>query len=218
MKNSIVNPFCKLQSWNIIFNYNDFWIQISNIQHWIKLKLIWSPKKTSGRKICCLIPNSIFLGCMRLYKGIYKECVQNLSSKTYHRVFLFSFLFIEVQVTESKEVSFNYILFIVLLQLSQFFPHCLPPPNNPHPHRQSPHHRPCPGVLHTCSLATLLSMLYFTFSWLFCNYQFVFLGHFTFFAHFPKVSSHLATIKTFPVSMILFLFCLFISCFRFISW
>ena len=47
-------------------------------------------------------------------------------------------------------------------------------------------------------------MLYFISPWLFCNYQFVLLNSFTFFTHPP----HMATIKTFFISMILFLFSL----------
>ena len=67
----------------------------------------------------------------------------------------------------------------MLLQLSQFFPLCLPP-QNIHPFlRQSPHHGSCPWVMCISSLATLFPILYFTSPWLFCNYLFVLLNPLT---------------------------------------
>ena len=67
----------------------------------------------------------------------------------------------------------NYILLIMLLQLSWFFPLGPPPPSTPYSLRQSPHHCSCLGVMHISSLATPFSILYFISPWLFCNYLFV---------------------------------------------
>ena len=75
-----------------------------------------------------------------------------------------------------------------------------------------PHFCPYPWVMGICSLATLFPMLYFTAPWLFCNYQLV-LNSSPFFTHSPT-ASHLATIKTFSVSKIPVLFCLFTLFFR----
>ena len=101
----------------------------------------------------------------------------------------------------------NYILLIMLLQLSWFFPLCLCPPRTPHSLRQSPHHCSCSWVMQISSLATPFPILYFTFLWLFCNYLFV-LYPLTLFIHSPTTTSHLATIKMFSIS-ILSLFYLF---------
>ena len=73
----------------------------------------------------------------------------------------------------------NYILLIMLLHLSQFFPLSPPPPSTPHSLRQSPHHCSCPWVMHIISLATLFPILHFTSPWLFCNYLFVLLNPLT---------------------------------------
>ena len=68
---------------------------------------------------------------------------------------------------------FNYILLIMLLQLSWFFPLCPSLPSTLHSLRQFPHHCSCPWVMHINSLATPFPILYFTSPWLFCNYLFV---------------------------------------------
>ena len=73
----------------------------------------------------------------------------------------------------------NYILLIMLLQLSQFFSLCPPPPSSPHSLRQSPHHCSCQWVMHVSCLATAFPMLYVTFPWLFCNCLFVLLNPLT---------------------------------------
>ena len=70
-------------------------------------------------------------------------------------------------------IFFNYIFLIMLLQLSQVFPLCLPPPSIHHPFRQSPHHCSCLWVMIIGSLAAPLPILYFTSPWLFCTYLFV---------------------------------------------
>ena len=70
----------------------------------------------------------------------------------------------------------NYILLIMLLELSQFFPLCPLPPSIPHSLRPSPHRCPCPCVRRISSLATPFPILYFTSPWLLCNYLFVLLN------------------------------------------
>ena len=67
----------------------------------------------------------------------------------------------------------------MLLQLSQFFPLCPPPPNVPYCLRQSPHHCSCPLVKHITSSATPFPILYFISPWLFYNYLFVLLNPLT---------------------------------------
>ena len=69
----------------------------------------------------------------------------------------------------------NYILLIMLLELSCFFPLCPFPPSTSHSLRQSPHHCSCPWVMWVSSLATLFPILYFTSPWLFCTYYLYFL-------------------------------------------
>ena len=61
----------------------------------------------------------------------------------------------------------------------------LHPDPSTHSLTQSPHHCPCPWVLHICSLHAIFPILYFTSPWLFCNYHFVLLNPFTFFTHTP---------------------------------
>ena len=68
----------------------------------------------------------------------------------------------------------NYILLIMLLELSWFSPF---PTSTQHPHslRQSPHHCSCPWVMCIRSLASPYPILYFTSQRLSCNYLFVLL-------------------------------------------
>ena len=101
---------------------------------------------------------------------------------------------------------FYYILLIILLVLSQFF-HVAPSTQQPLL-CQSSHSYSCPWFMHISPLATPFPMLYFTSPWLFCNYLF---GLFN-----PLLSScslsptsHLATISTLSVAMMLSLFFLF---------
>ena len=105
----------------------------------------------------------------------------------------------------------NYILLFMLLQLPQVFPFHPPPPNSTCSLWQSSHCSACPSILHICSLATIVLILCFLPLWLFCNYQFVLLD---FFHPSRQPPSQLATIKTFSVFTVLFLFCLFILSFR----
>ena len=67
----------------------------------------------------------------------------------------------------------------MLLQLSQFFPLCSPPPSIPHSLRQSPHHFSCAQVMHLSSSAAPFPLLYFISLWLFSNYLFVLLNPLT---------------------------------------
>ena len=57
--------------------------------------------------------------------------------------------------------NLNYILLILLSQLSPFFPLCPPPPRHPCSRRPSPHHCPCPRVTHVSSSAVPLPVLHF---------------------------------------------------------
>ena len=66
----------------------------------------------------------------------------------------------------------------MLLQLSSLFPLCPPPSTTLYSLRKSPYHCSCPWVIYIYSLATPFPILYFTFPWLFCSYQFVLLNPF----------------------------------------
>ena len=105
---------------------------------------------------------------------------------------------------------FNYILLIIRLQLSQFFPLCSPAHSIPHSRRQSSHHCSCPWVMHISSLITPFPKLYFTSPWLFVTTYLYFLIPSPLHS-FPDTLSHLATFKTPSVSMVLFLSFLFAS-------
>ena len=100
----------------------------------------------------------------------------------------------------------------MLLQLSQIFRLYLLPPHLPS--TPTPSAFPTLSSMsmspHICSLVTLFPM---TSPWPFTTYQFVLFSS-------PHLfhPSHLTTIKMFSVSMILFLFCLFILFFRFNCW
>ena len=77
----------------------------------------------------------------------------------------------------SKKI--NYILLIMLLQLSWFFLLCPPPPSTPYSLRQSSLLCSGPWVMGISSSATPFPILYFTSPWLFCNYLFVLLNPLT---------------------------------------
>ena len=97
------------------------------------------------------------------------------------------------------------LIFIILLQVSQFFPLWSPSPSTPHSLRQAPHHCSCPRAIRISSLATPFPTLYFISSWLFCNYLLLLLNPLTLHS-FPTTHSLLTTIKMFAISMILSLF------------
>ena len=84
----------------------------------------------------------------------------------------------------------NYILLIMLLQLSWFFPFCPPPPSTPYSFKQSTCHCSCPWVM-CMFFGCSISLLYFTSPWLFCNYLFVLLDPLTF-SPIPHISSLLS--------------------------
>ena len=69
----------------------------------------------------------------------------------------------------------------------------------------NPHHCSCPGIIHVSSLAILFPILYLTSPWLFINYLFVLVNPLIS-SPFLTSPSHVATIKTLSVSMILSLF------------
>ena len=109
----------------------------------------------------------------------------------------------------SNLFSFNYISLIMLVQLSQFFSPLLLSNQYPHSLRQALHHCLRPWVMCVSSSATPFPVLYFTSPRLFCNYPFVLSPsplHPS-----PTTPSHLATITTLSISMILsvLLVCLF---------
>ena len=87
---------------------------------------------------------------------------------------------------------FNYILFLMLLQLSQFFP-LLPSTKHPHPLRQSTHHCSRPWVMCMSSLTTPFPTVYFTpHGYSVPTYLYYILSHLHLFSHTPSL---LATIK-----------------------
>ena len=73
-------------------------------------------------------------------------------------------------------IILNYILLIMVLQLSWFSPLCPPPPSTLHSLSNPP---TSVYVMHICSLATPFPILYFTSPWLFCNHLFVLLNPLT---------------------------------------
>ena len=109
-------------------------------------------------------------------------------------------------LTKAILLFLNYSLLILLLQLNWFFPLCFTLPSTPHSLRQSLHHCSYPWVMSVSSLATPFPIPYFTSPWLFCNYLFLFHNSLNVLTNSPTTPSHLATIKTLTVSMILSLF------------
>ena len=102
------------------------------------------------------------------------------------------------------------ILFLMLLQLSQFFPLCPPPPCTPIPSSHAPPVSSCPWVIHISSLATPFPILFLTSPCLFCTFQFVLLSTCFFFLILSSLlPSQLITLQMISISMILLLFCLF---------
>ena len=73
----------------------------------------------------------------------------------------------------------NYILLIMLLELSWFFPLCPPPPSTPPLLQAVPHSYSCPWVMRVSSLAAPFPTLDSTSPRLFCNYLFVLLSPLT---------------------------------------
>ena len=100
-----------------------------------------------------MVPDFLYANKLHLFGIMLCTCFV-----TWFKIFFWVFVFL------------NYILLIMLLQLSQFFPLCPPPPRTPRSLRQSPHHCSCPWVMCISSLATPFAILYFTPPWLLCNY------------------------------------------------
>ena len=73
----------------------------------------------------------------------------------------------------------SYILLIILVQLSCFFPPLHPERSSPHSLRPSPHHCSGPWVMYVSFLTFPFPILYFTPPWLFCNYLFALLNPLT---------------------------------------
>ena len=101
------------------------------------------------------------------------------------------------------ELVFKYMLLIMLLQLSQYFPLCPPPLSIPCP-SSNLSLSSFPWVLHVSSLASSFPTLFLTPVYcLFCAYQLCFL----FPVPFPPFSpSPLITFQVTSISVILFLF------------
>ena len=121
--------------------------------------------------------------------------------------------------TCSANISYyflKYILLIMLLQLSHYFPTSFPCAL----HHPSHHHFPtlssCPWVMHISSLASPFLPLFLTSPCLFCSYQLCFLIPAAF-LYFPPSLSQLITLQMISILMILFLFCLFASSLKFIT-
>ena len=99
---------------------------------------------------------------------------------------------------------FDYILLTMLLKLSWYFPLCPPLPSNP-PATPTPLFMSMGHVYKFFGYS--ISYTYCISPWLFCNYIFVFLYHFTSSPIPPHpLPTSLATIKMLSVSMILSLF------------
>ena len=67
----------------------------------------------------------------------------------------------------------------MLLELSQFFPHCLPPPQTLIPSSYPPPSS-CPWVMHISSLASPFHIPFLTSPCILCTYQFMLLNPCTF--------------------------------------
>ena len=107
----------------------------------------------------------------------------------------------------------SFLFFVIFYCLCYYscpnFSPFVPLHTHSHSLRQSPRPRPCPWVMCRYSLATLFPTLYFTPH----DYSVTTNLYFIIPPLFSPISptpSHLATIKTFFVSLILFLFCLFV--------
>ena len=87
---------------------------------------------------------------------------------------------------------FNFILFYCVKVIFSCLFYCNCPNSYPlAPHLTpdipwaTPQHCPNPWVMHVCSLAPILPMLYFVSPWLYCDYQFILLNLLTFFTYHP---------------------------------
>ena len=134
----------------------------------------------------------MILPFLKHFKGLFHKTFCSLDSSCFFPACSFCF--------------FNYILLIMLLQLSQFFPLYRLHPAPCTPLGNPPHHCSCPWVMHISALATPFPILYFASPWLFCNYLFVLLNPLTSSPIPQHPPSHLTTVKMLSVSMILFLF------------
>ncbi|KAF6084320.1 hypothetical protein HJG60_008596 [Phyllostomus discolor] len=122
-------------------------------------------------------------------------------------VYIYIYIYIYICILLIHSLFFNYIDYAITV-----VPIFLPvPPCTWHPYslRQSPHLCSCPWVMHISSLATPFAILYFTFTWLFCNYPYVLLNSLTSLPIPLHPTSHMATIKMLSVFMILSLLFLF---------
>ena len=124
-----------------------------------------------------------------------------------------------VSLDELLKLFFKCILLIMLLQLSQFFPLCAPPPGTPS-HQHHPLLSSCLWVIYISSLASPFSILFLTSPCLFSTYQLCFLIP----ASFPPFSpftlpadnlpNHLHTYDSIPVLVVCLGFiCLFVFVF-----
>ena len=129
-----------------------------------------------------IFSDSFWFSFGRLYISRNLSILSRLSNFWHivvYNIFLQSLVFFVSRYFSFFYIYFNYILLIMLLQLSQFFLLCLPLPRTPNSPWHSPHLCLCPLVMHVSSLATSFPTLYLTSPWLFCNYQFALLNPLT---------------------------------------
>ena len=140
----------------------------------------WAPAcKLMGHRFNSLSGHMLGLGARSLVGGI-----REATTHWYFSSFLSLFLPLSLKINKEKK-RINFI--VILLLLSQFFQLFLPTTCS---HSQSPHHCPCPWVIHTYSLSSPFP-----------------------FSHHYSVLLPLAAVSLFPVSMPLVLFCLLDSCY-----
>ena len=143
-------------------------------------------------------------GTYFMMKAWINEAISSFLHKNFRLRWIFVNTFFSIRIDIEHYISFRCIAqWLDLL--------------SDHPDKSSTHLTPYVAIR---VLLTIFPMLYLTFPWLFCNYQFVLLNSFTLFTHLPSpcpifrpVLQHpspLTTTSSLSVSMSLFQLCLFI--------
>ena len=101
---------------------------------------------------------------------------------------------------------FKYILLIMVLQLSHFFPPCHTPPYTSLPTCIPPALSSCPWVIHISSSASPFPILFLTSPCLFCTYCLCFLFPVPLPHSLPSFTPLLIALHVISISVILFLF------------